>query len=452
MGGFLWNALFLVIAIGTLVTVHEFGHFWVARRCGVKVLRFSVGFGQPLLRWVGKDGTEYQIAAIPLGGYVKMLDEREGEVPPELAEFAFNRKSARARIAIVAAGPLFNFLFAILVYWVMFMAGITAMKPILGDIDPGSIAGRGGLKSGQEIVVVDGREVKTWEDVTFSVLARVGEGGELAVGVRERGYDSIETHTLSLTGWKLEGKEPDPLGSLGITPFEPLIPAILAEVQEGEPGARAGLKVGDRIVSVEGQAVADWAGLVKRFQASPGKTLTFTVERAGTTLELAVTPRVRDPKAAKPEGFLGVRPAVPPGLSELSHTVQFGPLTALERGAERTWDISVLSLKMLGKLVTGAVSMDSISGPISIARGAGATARVGFEYFLSFLGLISINLGLINLLPIPVLDGGHLMYYLIESVRGRPLSERIQEFGLRIGMTLILGLMLVAVYNDLARL
>ncbi|MBI2379980.1 MAG: sigma E protease regulator RseP [Gammaproteobacteria bacterium] len=452
MSGILWNGFFLVVALGLLVTVHEFGHFWVARRCGVKVLCFSIGFGTPLWRRIGRDGTEYQIAAIPLGGYVKMLDEREAPVDAAELQFAFNRQPVVSRIAIVAAGPLCNFLFAILAYSLMYMVGITTLKPILGDIDPASIAGRAGLRAGEQIQRMDGREIQSWEDVTFAAVARVGETTPLVLETRVKGTDGTRRYELDISAWRLNGKEPDVLGSLGLKPVEPKIPAVLAEVAENEPAGKAGLKIGDKVLSVDGKPVADWPELVRQITASPERKLRLTVERAGQKQHLDVTPRAATGEDGKPIGLLGVRPVVPAGLSDLQHRVQFGPLDAVWRGAGKTWEVSVLSLKMLGKLVTGSVPVDSISGPISIAQGAGASARIGLEYFLSFLALISINLGLINLLPIPVLDGGHLMYYLIESVRGRPLSERMQEWGLRLGMSLVLGLMLVAVYNDLARL
>lgn len=452
MGSFFWNALFLVVAIGILVTVHEFGHYWVARRCGVRVLRFSVGFGSPLLKWLGKDGTEYVVAAIPLGGYVKMLDEREGNVPPEQVQFAFNRQSVASRIAIVIAGPAFNFMFAVFAFWLMYLIGIAALKPVVGEVAPGSIAARAGLQSGERILRIDDEAVSSWEDVAYALVERVGETGELTLETEPQAGGSSRRYALALDGWVLEGKEPNPLESIGIKPFLPVLPAVIGAVQAEGPGQQAGLQAGDKVLRVDGQPIKDWADLVKHITVSVDKPLRFELERAGQAQILTVTPRLKDGASAPRSGYLGIGPEVPADLLELQHTVQFGPVDAFGRGVSKTWDISVLSVKMLGKLFTGALSIESLSGPISIARGAGASASGGIEYFLSFLALISINLGIINLLPVPMLDGGHLMYYLIESVRGRPLSERVQEFGLRIGMSLVLGLMLVAVYNDLARL
>ena len=441
----LWNILFLIVTIGVLVTVHEFGHFWVARKLGVKVLTFSVGFGKALWSRTSKDGVEYRIAAIPLGGYVKMLDEREADVPAELAPQAFNRAPVWTRIAIASAGPLANFLFASVAFAVMYMVGVRDLRPVLGEIAADSAAGRAGLRAGMEVVAIDDEPVSSWEELTFALVERVGT--ENAVEVKVRDQAANEHYQLSPGTLVLEGYEADVAGVLGLQVRQRPWPAILAVVTPGGPAAKGGLLAGDEILSWDGAAVSGYLSLREKIAAAKGNTVTLRILRNGAEQELTVVVGEREGR-----GFLDIEAALPPPLPANWQVMrQYGLLDSLAAGWYKTLDTSALVLDGLSKLLTGKLSVQSLSGPVTIAKGAGATAAAGVDRFFWFLGLISVNLGLINLLPIPMLDGGHLLYYGVEVVRGRPLPERVQEWGLRIGLSLVGALMLIALFNDFAR-
>lgn len=441
----------LLVALGVLVTFHEFGHFWVARRCGVKVLRFSVGFGTPLLRWHDRQGTEFVIAAIPLGGYVKMLDEREGEVPPEQLSQAFNRKSVRQRIAIVAAGPIANFLLALVFFWVLAMLGSQQVRPVIGAVEIGSLAAEAGLVAGQEIVAVDGEPTAGWAAVNLQLVRRLGESGKVDLLVREADSSIESPHQVVLRDWLKGVAEPDPIGSLGIRPWRPAVPAVLAELDPEGPAQAAGLKIGDRLLAVDSVALEDWQQLVDRVRQRPAERVVLSVERAGQRFEVSLTLAVRGEGKAR-TGYLGAGVQGVEWPAEMLREVSFGPLEAVGEGFSRTWTMSVLTLDSLKKMLFGELSVKNLSGPITIAKVAGASAQSGVGDFLNFLAYLSISLGVLNLLPIPVLDGGHLLFYLIEWVRGRPLSERVQGWGMQIGISLVVGLMLIAIVNDLSRL
>ncbi|WP_409283871.1 sigma E protease regulator RseP [Pseudomonas protegens] len=449
------SALYMIVgtlvALGVLVTFHEFGHFWVARRCGVKVLRFSVGFGMPLLRWHDRRGTEFVIAAIPLGGYVKMLDEREGDVAVEELDQSFNRKSVRQRIAIVAAGPIANFLLALVFFWGLAMLGSQQVRPVIGDVEAGSIAAQAGLAAGQEIIAIDGEPTSGWAAVNLQLVRRLGESGALQVLVREQGTTAESPRQLVLDKWLKGADEPDPIRSLGIRPWRPALPPVLAELDPKGPAQAAGLKSGDRLLALDGQSLNDWQQVVDWVRTHPGSKIVLQVERDGARVEIPVTLASRGESKA-PSGYLGAGVKAVDWPPEMLREVSYGPLEAIGEGARRTWTMSVLTLESLKKMLFGELSVKNLSGPITIAKVAGASAQSGIADFLNFLAYLSISLGVLNLLPIPVLDGGHLLFYLIEWARGRPLSDRVQGWGIQIGISLVVGVMLLALVNDLGRL
>ncbi|TFY94013.1 sigma E protease regulator RseP [Pseudomonas nabeulensis] len=449
------SALYMIVgtlvALGVLVTFHEFGHFWVARRCGVKVLRFSVGFGMPLLRWHDRRGTEFVIAAIPLGGYVKMLDEREGEVPADQLDQSFNRKTVRQRIAIVAAGPIANFLLAIVFFWVLAMMGSQQLRPVIGAVEPDSLAAKAGLVAGQEIVSIDGEPTVGWGAVNLQLVRRLGESGTVNVVVREQDSTAERPRALVLDHWLKGADEPDPIKSLGIRPWRPALPPVLAELDSKGPAQAAGLKTGDRLLALDGQAVSEWQQVVDWVRVRPDTKIVLKIERDGAQIDVPVTLAVRgEGKAAG--GYLGAGVKSPDWPPSMLREVSYGPVAAIGEGAKRTWTMSVLTLESLKKMLFGELSVKNLSGPITIAKVAGASAQSGVADFLNFLAYLSISLGVLNLLPIPVLDGGHLLFYLVEWVRGRPLSDRVQGWGIQIGISLVVGVMLLALVNDLGRL
>ncbi|CAD5108287.1 sigma E protease regulator RseP [Zestomonas carbonaria] len=447
----LYMILGLLVALGVLVTFHEFGHFWVARRCGVKVLRFSVGFGTPLVRWHDRQGTEFVVAAIPLGGYVKMLDEREGEVPAELLDQAFNRKSVRQRIAIVAAGPVANFLLAILFFWILAMLGSQQVRPVIGAVEADSLAAQAGLVAGQEIVAVDGKRTSGWAAVNLQLVRRLGESGTLAVAVKESGSSVERDYQLRLNDWLRGVDDPDPISSLGIRPWRPRVPPVLAQLASDGPAKAAGLQVGDHLLALDDEVLNDWQQLVDIVRKRPGEAITLRFSRDGQEREVRLELAVRGEGEAR-SGYLGAGVQGTEWPPEMLREVSFGPLESVAESLRRTWAMSVLTLDSLKKMLFGDLSVKNLSGPITIAKVAGASAQSGVGDFLNFLAYLSISLGVLNLLPIPVLDGGHLLFYLIEWARGRPLSERVQVWGMQIGISLVVGVMLLALVNDLSRL
>ena len=449
------SALYMVIgtliALGVLVTFHEFGHFWVARRCGVKVLRFSVGFGTPLLRWHDRHGTEFVVAAIPLGGYVKMLDEREEAVPDALLNQAFNRKTVGQRIAIVAAGPIANFLLALVFFWVVAMLGSQQVRPVIGQVQVGGLAERAGVVAGDEIVAVDDHAVTGWAAVNLQLVRRLGESGDLALTVRPEGSSVLVVRHVELDNWQRGVDEPDPIAALGLIPWRPEVAPRLATLDPQGPAAKAGLRSGDLLLALNRVPVGQWADVVERVRSMPLQSIEIEFERDGLrqTLQLTLVER-RDGELRT--GYLGAGVESPQWPSEMLREVRHGPLEGVVEGARRTWSMTVLTLESLKKMLFGELSVKNLSGPITIAKVAGASAQSGLVDFLSFLAYLSISLGVLNLLPIPVLDGGHLLFYLVEWVRGRPLSERVQGWGMQIGISLVIGVMLLALMNDFSRL
>ncbi|MER1946803.1 RIP metalloprotease RseP [Stutzerimonas stutzeri] len=449
--GALYMIIGTLVALGVLVTFHEFGHFWVARRCGVKVLRFSVGFGSPLVRWHDRHGTEFVIAAIPLGGYVKMLDEREGDVPPALLDSAFNRKTVRQRFAIVSAGPLANFLLALVFFWLLAMLGSQQVRPVVGAVESGSLAAQAGMAVDQEIVAVNGKPVSGWGEVNLQLVRRLGESGQLDVTVREVGSSAERHLQIPLQNWLKGVEEPDPITALGIRPWRPQIAPVIAQLDPEGPAQAAGIQLGDRLISLNRQPLDDWQQVIDAVKVLPGVTAVLEVERDGQRIDVPLTLAARGEGDAR-RGYLGAGVEGGEWPAEMLREVRFGPLDAVVEGAKRTWTMSLLTLDSLKKMLFGELSVKNLSGPITIAKVAGASAQSGLGDFLNFLAYLSISLGVLNLLPIPVLDGGHLLFYLVEWVRGRPLSERVQGWGVQIGISLVVGVMLLALVNDLGRL
>jgi len=441
------------VALGCLIIVHELGHYAIARWCGVKVLRFSIGFGKPLWRRIaGRDRTEWVISAFPLGGYVKMLDEREGAVDPSEASRAFNRQSVGKRFAIVAAGPISNFLFAILLYWVLFMHGIPGMKPVVGDVPPATPAAIAGLARGDTIVRIDGEAAATWQDARWLLLQHAVQKDSVRLEVRNAAGEA-GVRNLDLSGLEASDLEGDFMRVLGLTRFQPPLKPVIGTVVAASPAERAGLKAGDEILGVNGQPVSQWEDVVRAIRSEPGTALKLRVHREdGTEQALEVTPDVVTDRGEK-IGRIGAGPRVDPAaIAGLVSEVRYGPLTSLAKAAYKTWDTSVFSLEMLGRMVVGEVSLRNLSGPITIADYAGQSAQNGWVSYCLFLALISISLGVLNLLPVPLLDGGHLMYYTFEFFKGSPVSDKVMEIGQQIGMALLVMLMAFALYNDINRL
>lgn len=439
--------------LGVLVAVHEFGHFWVARRCGVKVLRFSIGFGKPLFSWTDRLGTEYAVAAIPLGGYVKMLDEREAPVAEHELHEAFNRKPVLSRIAVVVAGPLANFILAIVAYWALFLAGETGYSPVIGEVEPGSIAEIAGLESGQEIIAVDGGETPTWQALSFQLLERIGDSGSIRFSVRYPESEVVYESQAKLDRWLAGAESPDLYGGLGLTLYRPPITPVLDEIVAGGPAERAGLRSGDVIVETDGQPMALWRDWVEYVQERPDQVLEVLIERDGQRIALSLTPEAvpGEDDGAAPVGRVGVGVFVPPMPESQRREFHRGPIEALVAGVEKTGEITAFTVNSMVKMVQGLISPKNLSGPITIAKVATTSAKSGLESYIGFLALLSVSLGVLNLLPIPVLDGGHLLYYSIELLVGRPVPERVQMVGYQIGLLMVMSLMVFAIYNDISR-
>ena len=452
MSSIFFSLVSFIVAIGVLVTVHEFGHFWVARRLGVKVLRFSIGFGKPLWkRTFGADNTELVIAAIPLGGYVKMLDEREGEVDAAEAERAFNRQSLRTRIAVVVAGPAFNFLFAIFAYWLMFVAGVPGLRPVVGDVTPASYAAQAGIVRGDEIVSIENKLTPTWEAVVLELLdASLDEQSSVLLTVT--GADGTDRRLAA--GFEDSGKllqKGGVLENFGLSPWQP--PAVIERLVAGGAGDRGGLRSGDQVVMADGTAISYWSQWVDYVRERPEQLIRVQVLRDGRELMLELVPE-KTTDNGQQIGRIGAYVRLPSEeqRATMRVVVRHGLLEALPAALGKTWSVTTLTLRTLWKMVTGVASVENLSGPISIAKYAGQSAAIGLATFLGFLGIVSVSLGVLNLLPVPVLDGGHLLFYLLEWIKGSPLSEVAQLTGQKIGIAMLLALMSLAFYNDIMRL
>lgn len=442
------SLLAFAVVLGVLVVVHELGHYGVARLCGVKVLRFSVGFGKPLVSWsVGPDRTEWAIAAFPLGGYVKMLDEAEGEVAPEEAHRAFNRQTVWRRMAIVVAGPAANFVLAIVLYWFFFMHGVTGMRSVIAEPPAGTAAAVAGLHSGDTIIAVGGDSVSTWQDLRWYLLRDTASDHEVALETGEG-----EKHRLDVRSLNPDDMEGDFIAKLGLIPFQPMLLPVIGELIPDGVASRAGLRSGDVVTAVNGEAVGRWDDLVRWVKTHPDQPLHLDILRKNQPLAIEVVPASVD-EGGRRIGRIGAAPHVDRRqLESLLVEVSYPPHIALIRAVGKTWDMAAFSLEMLGRMAVGQVSWRNLSGPITIADYAGQSARLGWLAFLSFLALISVSLGVLNLLPVPLLDGGHLMYHIAELIKGSPVSEKAMAIGQQVGMAILLLLMVFAFYNDINRL
>lgn len=456
MAEFIGSIWWLLVALGLLITFHEFGHFWVARRMGVRVLKFSIGFGKKIWSRKGRDGTEYVIAAIPLGGYVKMLDEREGIVEDSELEQAFNRKSVWARIAIVIAGPAFNLIFTLLAFWLMFLVGMPESRPIVGEVS--GIAASAGIEAGDQIVSVDDENTDTWSQAFLGLLTHAIDRDTVTVKL-ERASGLQRQVTLDLGQLGSDFEEVNTFQAIGITPWRGVVPAIVGEVSPNSPAVRAGFRPGDRITSIAGEKVSgwNWVGALLQKHGSENTPLIVEVERAGSELELSVVPVRESTGFFSSRLILGVisKPADAELMAQVERAYfmhKYGFLDGFTAAASEMWRLTRSNLGLLGRMLTGTASVKNLSGPISIAQFANSSANAGVSSFLFFLGAISLSLGILNLLPIPVLDGGHLLYYLIELAKGSPVSEQMQEKGQYIGLMALFGLMGLAFFNDILRL
>ena len=449
MLAFLWSLGAFIVALGILVAIHEWGHFYVARKCGVQVERFSIGFGKPIWRKLSKSGTEYVIAMIPLGGYVRMLDGRIDDVPPELEDKAFNNKPVLQRMAVIAAGPGVNFIFAFFALWLMYLVGLDTVKPVVKNIEPDSIAAIAGVQPGDEIVKVGNRDTPDWEAVNLEIVSNIGS--EKAIVAVKNSSNVEKELTFTLGSWNFDPDSESPLSSLGLTPYRPDATLTVGFVGEESAAQQAGLKPGDELIALNGTKLISWESLVDVIVESPGERVSLDIQRDGQPLTLDATIARRDTPQGQ-SGYLGVSPTFEPWPEGYVFTHQYGIIEAIGKALDKTWRLMTLSVEMIGKLITGDVSVKNLSGPISIAQGAGTSAGYGLAYFLSFLALISVNLGIINLLPLPMLDGGHLMFFIVEWITGKPVPEAVQEWGYRIGGVLLFMIMGIAIFNDIARI
>lgn len=447
----------LISILGILITIffvigtHEYAHFIVARLLNIKVLRFSIGFGKTLLRWFDKKGTEYVIALIPLGGYVKMLDENEGEVPASEKHLAFNRQPFYKKFLVVLAGPVMNILCALALYWLIFTIGFVTIKPIIGKITPDSIAAESGLTNQLEIVSVDGHATMSWMNVILRILSHVGNQDYVKIGVKNISADTAETKTLNLANWHMDNLTPDPLVSLGIIPYVPELPLVIGAIAKNSPAGTSLLQVGDKILAINKKPVKDWQEIVTLINHHPDKNLNFTVERNGIPKDISVPVGFKRNLLMQKTGYLGIGPKVEIP-KEFKQQVKYSPLKAVSRAWQEIVDFTYLNFMLLGKMITGKLSMQSLGGPITIFESAGSALNYGFLPFISFLAFLSLSIGIINLLPIPGLDGGHLIIQIVESIIGKSVPERVLLLLFRLGFLFIILLLVQALVNDILRL
>ncbi len=446
MGDFLSGLLAFIVAISVLVAVHEYGHYIVGRWTGMKVLRFSIGFGRPIWKRIGKgpDRTEYCISAIPLGGYVRFLDSREGPIDPEDEGRAFNQRPIPARIAVLLAGPFFNFLFAILAYWALFIYGVPSVMPAIGDVEEGSYAAAAGLETGDRIVAVGNTATPDWEAALVAMLDQMTSTGQIPLQLRDAD-DDVRTAVIDVGDDRTRLTEPGVLfDGLGFQPWR--APVVITQLVEGGAAEAAGFEVGDRIIAVENTEIVRPSDVTTEIAARPDQLVSVDIVRDGrtVTIEARTGSIVED---GEQTGRLGV--GVVADWGDLVYLRQFGPLESVSKAADRMWRSTLFTVRMLGRMVTGDVSIKNISGPINIAQYAGASAQAGFDRFIGFLAIVSISLGVLNLLPVPVLDGGQIVYQLVEAAKGSPMSERAQIIGQQVGILALILLMSLAFYNDI---
>lgn len=441
----------MIITVFFIIGIHEFGHFIVARLLNIKVLRFSIGFGKRIYHWYDKKGTEYVIAAIPLGGYVKMLDETEEKVPVDERHLAYNNQPLYKKIAVIVAGPLFNLLFALILYWIVFMIGFTTMKPLIGQVTPNSIAYHAGLQSQDEIIAINNRPTLSWTAVVMQLLVYIGDNEKIPLKTQNFATGKIETHILDLTQWHMDELKPDLFKSLGIEPYQPEIPPIIGKLMPDSPAAHSPLKVNDEIIAIEGKAIHSWYPVLEIIYNNPDKKLNFSIKRNGKLLTLPVSIGYTRNKLLQKTGFLGISPhtSLPPTLFRNN---QYGLVQAFVHAFQNMSNYTQLNFLLLGKMLLGKISFQSLGGPISIFDSAGTALTIGILPFLSFLAFLSIAIGVINILPIPGLDGGHLLFHFIEFVIRRPLSQNMQVFLYRIGFIILILLVIQGITNDVMRL
>ena len=440
---FLWSLGSFLITISVLVAIHEYGHFWAARKCGVKVLRFSIGFGRVIWHRIDKQGTEFALSLIPLGGYVKMLDGRAEEVPVELKSQAFDQKTVRQRAFIIAAGPLANFLFAIAAYWVIYSIGIPTIKPVIENVTPNSIAAQARIEPNSQVIAIDGENTSDWETINMLLAAKLGDKQvEISVSPLDSGV--TQEKQLNLSGWKFDPEKETAFESLGMNPVRAKVDMTLSKVVDNSPAQQAGLMVGDKIL-MDNLSAFSWQDFVK--QVEQGQAFKIKIERNGQIFDKTLQPEQKEDR-----WFVGVSPTFLNVGEQYRTELKYGILGALSKGVEKTAQLSWLTIKVIGKLFSGDISLTNLSGPISIAKGAGVSSGIGFVYFLNFMALISVNLGIMNLFPLPVLDGGHLVFLAAEGIKGTPVSERVQNLSYRVGAVLLLTLMVFALFNDFLRL
>ncbi|MBF0750953.1 MULTISPECIES: sigma E protease regulator RseP [unclassified Pasteurella] len=441
---FLWSLGSFLIAISVLVAVHEYGHFWAARKCGVKVHRFSIGFGKVIWQRKDKQGTEFALSMIPLGGYVKMLDSRAESVSPLLKPQAFDQKSVLQRAFIIAAGPLANFLFAIVAYWIIYSVGIPSVKPVIEQITPNSIAAQAHIEPHSQIVAIDGKNADDWETINMLLATKLGDT-QVEMTLSPFGSNVTYDKQLDLSGWTFDPEKESAFESLGMVPVRTKVEMTLSKVVENSPAQKAGLKVGDKILS-ENLTALLWQDFVKLVEQ--GQPISFKIERDGNVFDKTIQPE----KNKENRWFVGVSPTFLNVGEQYRTELKYGILDSLSKSVEKTVQLSWLTIKVIGKLFTGDLALNNLSGPISIAKGAGASSSIGVVYFLSFMALISVNLGIMNLFPLPVLDGGHLVFLAAEGIKGKPVSERVQNLSYRIGAALLFALMAFALFNDFLHL
>ncbi|ETX10718.1 zinc metallopeptidase RseP [Marinomonas ushuaiensis DSM 15871] len=445
------NILSIVISLGVLITFHEFGHYFIARRCGVKVLRFSVGFGKPIFRYVGKTGTEFTLSMIPLGGYVRMLDEREGGVPEELKGQAFNNKTVWQRIAIVAAGPIANFILAVFIYAVVAVLGIQSVAPKVGHVEQNTPLAQTSIQAEDELLSIAGESVNSWEDVNLVLAGLIGQTRTIIVRYQAEGVSSQQEGEIHLDRW-LVGDEPNNLiRAFGVVPWRPKVLPVIAQVVENGAASSAGFEEGDKVIEIDGELITSWEQVVSLVQANPSVALSVIVERGGDSQKLLLLPNSTE-RDGEVIGYAGLA-VVPPQWDEsLIRERHYGPIDSVFYGVAQTTKMVSLTVSSIGKMLQGLISVDNLSGPITIAKVASASADSGLQSFLKFMAYLSVSLGVLNLLPIPMLDGGHLLFFGIEAVRRKPVSEKIQNMAYRIGASLLFALMAIAIFNDIARL
>jgi regulator of sigma E protease len=441
----------ILLTILIVVGIHELGHFLVAKWSGIKVLRFSIGFGKTLWTCHDKSGTEYALSLIPLGGYVKMLGEEDEDFKPSEKHLTYQAQPFYKKILVIAAGPAMNMVLALVIYWVLFMVGFTSVAPVIGKIEPHSIAEAAGLKPQQEIISVDSKETHGWMNIIIYILARAGDKTSIAMKIKNPNLETTSDYNLNLTNWHMDDLRPDPLKSIGITPYDPIIPDVIGLVKDDSPAAIAGLQKGDQITAVNGAPTADWLALVDNFSEKPDTTLTFTIKRAGKIINLPVTIGAKRSLLFHKHGYLGMSPAFE-WPKNLLHLNKYGPVDALGHAWSDVKMFTDMNFMVFGKMLTGKISLESLGGPITIFESAGTALNNGAMSFFSFLAFLSISIGIINILPIPGLDGGHLLFQTIEFIRGKPMSHRAQALLYRMGLILLVLVMVQALMDDILRL